>query len=314
MIDLKPNFWNLKDQTLLSFLLQPFTIPIRISNFLLNNKKKYKTKKLKTICIGNIYIGGTGKTPTTIRLYNLLKKNYKDVYTAKKFYDSQIDEFKILKKKTSLLSSYKRKEIVNIAKKRRAKIIIFDDGLQDKDIEYDIKIVCFDTLTWIGNGQLIPSGPLREKLTSLIKYDVVLLKYIHKKNNNIIRLIKKISPEIKIFNTKYIIKNLNEFDLKKNYILFSGIGNPASLKKNLENNKFKIIESIVFPDHYKYTKEDIHKIIEKSKNLNTQILTTEKDYVKIPQNYKKFLKFIKIDLKIDELNKFNKYLKSKINE
>ena len=69
----KPNFWDEK-LNLFSYLILPFTVFIRINNFLLNQKKKLISKKIKTICVGNIYVGGTGKTPATIKIYNLIKK------------------------------------------------------------------------------------------------------------------------------------------------------------------------------------------------------------------------------------------------
>ena len=65
---LKPKFWDINKVNYLCYLLQPFTIPIRINNFFLDKKKPKKNSKIKTICVGNIYLGGTGKTPTVIRL------------------------------------------------------------------------------------------------------------------------------------------------------------------------------------------------------------------------------------------------------
>ena len=94
----KPNFWDLEKPNYLSIILLPFTIIMLINNFFLNRKIHKKNKKIKTICIGNIYIGGTGKTPTTIKMYEILKKLNFNVCTAKKLYLSHIDENKILEK------------------------------------------------------------------------------------------------------------------------------------------------------------------------------------------------------------------------
>ena len=314
MIYKKPDFWNKVKPNIISFLLMPLTLPLHVNNFFLNKFKKTPSKKIYSICVGNIYLGGTGKTPTTIKLFEILEKIYKKVTTAKKFYYSQSDEINLLKKKTNFVTSKNRLQIISKAVKKGFKIIIFDDGLQDRNIDYDLKIVCFDTLSWIGNGQLIPAGPLREKLNSLKKYDVVFLKHISKKNNKIIKLIKIINPKIKIFNTKYVITNLSKFNLKKQYIVFSGIGNPESFKTFLKNNKFNIIDNIIFPDHYKYKKNDIIKIIKKANNINAQIITTEKDFVKIPKNYQNEINHINIDMKIKQSNDLIKFLKKKIND
>ena len=314
MIFKKPVFWDKNKPSIISFLLMPLTLPLHINNFFLNQFKNTPSKKIYSICVGNIYVGGTGKTPTTIKLFKILEKIYKKVTTAKKFYSSQEDEINLLKKKTNFLTSKNRSQIIKDAIKKGFKIIIFDDGLQDKNINYDLKIVCFDTLSWIGNGQLIPAGPLREKISSLKKYDVVFLKDIAKKNNKIIKLIKNINPNIKIFNTKYEIRNLNQFNLKKKYIIFSGIGNPYSFQTFLKKNKFNIVDNIIFPDHYKYKKNDIIKIIKKAQNMNAQIITTEKDFVKIPKNYQSKLNYIDIDMKINQSNNFIKFLKEKIND
>ena len=100
---IKPKFWDLKKPIFLSYLLLPFTIPIMVNNFLLKFKTKKKFQNIKTICVGNIYVGGTGKTPTTVKLYSLLKKINPNICTAKKYYSSQFDEHLILNKKTKFI-------------------------------------------------------------------------------------------------------------------------------------------------------------------------------------------------------------------
>ncbi len=310
----KPNFWDLKKPSLISNILLPFTIIFKLNNFLLNLKSKKKPQKIKTICIGNIYIGGTGKTPTTIKLFQILKKLTDNLSTAKKFYKSQNDEQIILKRKTNLITGFNRNEIINKAVKAKKELLIFDDGLQDKNINYDLQFVCFDSNKWIGNGRLIPAGPLREKLSSLKKYDGVFLKNIDDKSSYIINSIAAINSKIKIFITNYKINNLSQFDKNDNFLIFSGIGNPENFKELLTNNNFNVIKEIIFPDHFQYKKQDIENILKIADNLKAKIITTEKDYVKIKDFNYSDIKFLELDLKIENEENLLNFIKKKIYE
>jgi len=310
----KPKFWDLKKPNFISFLLRIFTIPIIINNFFLNLKRNKTIKDIKTICIGNIYIGGTGKTPTTIKLYELLKNNEHSIITAKKFYSTQFDEQILLRKKTNFIVDKNRKKIIEIANRKNVNLVIFDDGLQDRSINYDIQFVCFNSEDWIGNGQLIPAGPLREKLSSLKKYDAVFLRNENLDVKDIKQTIKKINNKILIFDTNYEIKNLTNLSQDDNYLIFSGIGSPKNFKNFLLNKKFNIVDEIIFPDHYKYKKDDIIKIKKRASELNAKIITTEKDYVKIHEDYIDNINFVKIDLKIHNENDLIDFIKRKINE
>ena len=312
----KPIFWDKKKPNFLTYILSPFTILLKINNIILKLIPKKKFNQIKTICVGNIYLGGTGKTPTSLKLYQLLKaKNYNTVI-GKKYYPNQKDEIILLKNKSDFISSKNREEIIRFATEKNHELIIFDDGLQDRKIDYDIKFVCFDSKIWIGNGYLIPAGPLRENINSLKKYDGVFLKTTDENANliNTISEIKKINSKIEIFNSRVEIKNINKFNLSKEYLIFSGIGNSKSFKEILINNKFNIIEEKIFSDHYEYKDQDIQKILKISKKRNLKTLTTEKDYVKIPSNLRDEIDFIEIDLKIDEDEKLIKFINSKINE
>ena len=312
MIFKKPLFWDSKKQGIFSTILFPFTILTNINNFLLSISNKKINDKIFSICVGNIYVGGTGKTPLAIKLYQILNKNHKGVVVGKKFYSSHNDEINLLKKKVHTLIKKKRSLIIQEAIKKNKKIIIFDDGLQDRALKYDLNFVCFDTLNWIGNGNLIPAGPLREKINSLKKFDAVFLKNISKPNNKIIKIIKKINPKIKIFNTRYKILNFNNFSLKDKYLIFSGIGNPDSFFEILKINKFLVKDQFIFPDHYSYTEKDFLNIIERSKELNTKIITTEKDFIKIPKRYQKKIKCLKVDLDINNQKKLINFINEKI--
>ena len=162
----KPKFWDYKHRNLLAYLLYPVSILIKIiSQFKFHPKNE--VLKIKTICVGNIYVGGTGKTSLCMKINKILKqKNIKSCF-VKKYYKNQIDEQEILKKNGTLFLSKKRLDAVKLAEKENYEFAIFDDGLQDNSINYDASFVCFNNLNWIGNGMTIPSGPLRENLENL---------------------------------------------------------------------------------------------------------------------------------------------------
>jgi len=305
----KPKFWDFKKPSFISYVLWPISKIVELVS-LLQIKKKIKFKDIKTICIGNIYIGGTGKTSLAIKINKLLKnKNIKTCF-IKKFYPNHIDEIKLLKKHGKVFTSAKRLDCLEEAVKEKYKIGIFDDGLQDGSIDYDLKILCFNNVNWIGNGQLIPAGPLRENLNKIKNYKYIFLNGNLENIDDIKKTIKKINQKSVIFLGKYIPSNLDDFRLSEKYLAFSGIGNHETFISMLKNNKFNIIHNIEFPDHYNYTKHDLDKIILKSKELNCNIITTEKDFIRINDNKLKEIKFIKSELYIeDEDNLINAIFK-----
>ena len=311
---IKPKFWDLKKPNLLSYLLLPFTIPVRINNIFLDLKSKKKDQRIKTICVGNIYVGGTGKTPTTIKLYQLLNQQGYEAVTANKNYKKHLDEKIILEKKTETISSRDRQEIIDKAISMKKKILIFDDGLQDKKISYDIEFVCFDQKNWLGNGLLLPSGPLREKIKSLKKYSCVFLKKNGEDISNKIQLIKNINPNIKIFYTHFEPINIDQFDKSEKYLIFSGIGNPNDFKSLLIKNKLNIIDEIIYPDHYMYNESDIIRIKKHANNLGAKIITTEKDYVKISHLDKEDINLLEVDLIIENEKELTDFIKEKFHE
>ena len=294
----KPSFWDLPKPNFLSYLLIPFSLPIMLRNFFHQFLKKKKSQNIKTICVGNIYLGGTGKTPLTIKISQILKQLDIKVATVKKNYSNQKDEQLLLKQKTSLIITDSRKDAIYQGINQNYNVLVFDDGLQDTKIDFDIKLVCFKSKNWIGNGQLLPAGPMREKVSSLKRFDAVFLNGNSDNFKKIENQIKNINLDIKIFKTFYKILDIQKYNLESKYLIFSGIGNPSNFKDILLENKFNIAREMVFPDHYDYSLNDLEKIQNVAKNENLKIITTEKDFMKIPEKFKKEIDFLAIDLVI----------------
>jgi len=292
----KPKFWDYKKPNIASYLLLPISVLVMMAKFIKNvTIKKKKFQSIKTICIGNIYLGGTGKTSLSLKINKILKDKIKSCF-IKKYYSNQIDEQKILEKNGKLFKYKNRSESIKQAINEGFKIAILDDGLQDPSINYDYNIVCFNINNWIGNGQTIPSGPLREDIKNLKKYKNVFLNGNKENIENIKKYIHEIDPNINIYQGEYIPLNIDEFDKKNKYLVFSGIGNHKTFVSMLKINDINVVKDIEFPDHYKYSAREIDNIISISKKLDCKIITTEKDYMRLNNNNE--INYIKSELKI----------------
>lgn len=301
----KPKFWNKGKSSILPYILLPLSILLQIlnsANKLISKKKSYQN--IKTICVGNIYVGGTGKTSLSMKLYEIFsKKNIKTCF-IKKDYSNQKDEQKILDNKGKLFKSKKRAQSLQEAIYKNYEIAIFDDGLQDHSINYDLTFVCFNNLNWIGNGFTIPSGPLRESFKTIKDHKNIFITGNLTNLESIKKEILKINPQSNILTAIYVPLNLHEFDKKEKYLVFSGIGNHESFVSMLKSNGLNIIKDLEFPDHYNYSDQIIYDITSQAKKLNCKILTTEKDFLRLKGNNSNEIKFIKSELKINNENDF----------
>lgn len=295
MMLFKPKFWD-KKIGLFSTLLFPFSL---ITIFIVFLKKKLINKytfKTPVICIGNIYIGGTGKTPASILFANEIAKLHRKPVIIRKYYKSHYDEHELIKNNfKDFILSKNRFEAIKKVDKSEFDVVILDDGLQDYKIKKNLSIVCFNENQLIGNGLVLPSGPLRENLSALKDVEVVLIN--GKKNKSFEEKIYNINRNLKIFYSYYKPLNLEDFKSKKLFAL-AGIGNPNNFFRIIEENNLKIEKKFIFPDHYKFSKSEIQNIIQEAETKNAEIIMTEKDYFKIRDFNLKKLNFLKVSLKI----------------
>ena len=305
----KPTFWDKNEISLFSILLFPVSLLIKLLGFFKRSLTKTHKCSIPVICVGNIYLGGTGKTPLCIELFSILKSLNKNPAFIRKKYESFQDEINLLKRIGSTYESKKRIDAINDAIQNKADILILDDGFQDFSINKNLSIICFNEKQWIGNGLQIPSGPLREKLSALKRANCVIIN--GEKNIRIENKIFDKNKEIKIFYTKYRPQNIDEFKNKK-VIAFAGIGNPINFFNLLKNNNINIVKEISFPDHYDYLDKELENLINSAKENHTILVTTEKDYLRINDKYKKNISYLKIKIDIENKSEFIEQIKKAI--
>ena len=306
MIFFKPKFWDKNQVSFFSILLFPIALLIKLLNFFKHSITKTYQCSIPVICVGNIYLGGTGKTPLCIEIFSILKDlNMNPVFIRKK-YNSFQDEADLQKQIGPIYQNKKRIEAIREAIQNKANVAILDDGFQDFSINKNLSIVCFNEKQWIGNGLVIPSGPLREDLSALKRADCVIIN--GEKNIDIESKILNKNKEVKIFYTKYKGQNIGEFKNKK-VSAFAGIGNPENFFNLLKDNNINVVKEMKFPDHYNYSKKELENLINEAKENNTILITTEKDYFRIDENYKKNINYLKIAVDIKNRNQLIEEIK-----
>ena len=299
----KPKFWK-SNKNFFTVLL----IPLSLITWIYIILKKTFIQKVKfnipVICVGNIFIGGTGKTPLSIHIARKLSENGKNPAIVRKYYKSHKDEHKmILSYYNKLILNLNRSKGIYEALEKGYDAVILDDGFQDYKIKKNLSIICFNSNQLIGNGYLFPSGPLRESLGSLKNANILIIN--GDRSLDFEQKIFKIQKDLKIYYSNYKPLNIQEFKNKK-LLVVSGIGNPENFFKILKDNQMNIQKKMVYPDHYEFTKNEMLKITEYAKKNDFQIVMTEKDYYKIKDFSLENIKYLKVKLEIEKEEEFIK--------
>ncbi len=310
MIFKKPKFWDQNGLSFWSIILYPISIIFFLITLVVKFLKRnliYKETKIPIICIGNIYIGGTGKTPLALEVFKFLKSINKKPALIKKNYNYLSDEINMLSKKSDIFVGG-RKEAIKSCFIAGHDIAILDDGFQDFSIKPKFSIICFNSKQSYGNGFLIPSGPLREPLNSINRANCIVVN--GDKNIKFEDKISQISnkKKIHIFYSKYKLKNIEKFRDKK-IIAFAGIGNPMNFFDLLKENGLNIEKTYSFPDHYKYSTKDFEKIKD---DTSSKLVTTEKDFFRMTDEQKRICDYIEVDLEIQNKDELESLIKNNL--
>jgi tetraacyldisaccharide 4'-kinase len=311
-----PRFW--KSINSLSISLYPFSILYSwISKARYSLQRPYRSK-CKVICIGNVTLGGSGKTPLAIAIGKLLiARKHKVAYACKNYGGSitaptrvalshnatqVIDEAVLLSKVAPTFVAAKRVEAIKAACKV-ADIVISDDGFQNNSFHKDVSILAVPEDKNFGNRLIFPAGPLREPLEAgLKKADLVFLMNETGTSHTMSRAAIAKGYKGKAFKAspRYILCGPR----RKQYIAFCGIANPDSFFKSLEKLRIKLVGKHDYPDHHIYTGKDLSRLFKQAKALKAGLITTEKDLVKLNMNQQKEISCLKLSITISNKEHF----------
>jgi len=299
--------------TLLSILLFPFSFLYFVIFYIKQTLTIENEFTTPIICFGNINIGGTGKTSTLLSLLPdlikvkpklvILLRGYKGTVKSTHKVDPKYDNALTVGDEAliyansfkTFISSNRLKAIKEIIKTENPDLIILDDGFQDKRVKKNKNIILINGIRGLGNGLLLPTGPLREMPSLALKKTDIIIFIGEDCTDFKIRYRNQIN-EKDLFKGKIVSL---ENGLNKNFLAFSGIGNNESFFNTLEKNNYNLVKKLPFPDHYQYNKKEIEEIISTAKRNDLIPITTEKDINRISTPLQNKIKYLKIKIEIN---------------
>ncbi len=312
---------------LFSPLVVVYSAIIKIRN-LMFDKGFFKITKTdaKVISVGNITVGGSGKTPAVMMISELLKRNGKKAGVLSRGYgrnshgylyvsdgtkirttvDECGDEIYFLSEELKIPTAVCESRVEGaekFIKDSGVDIIILDDAFQHRWIHRDLNIIIFDQRFLLKVGQidqkLLPLGFLRENFDTIQRADAVIINRKFAEKKDIPEKLVKYFEGNKIFHSYYSakgffdVKNHNFFDVKEfrgqKSLVVCGVARPHSFLNGLEINNIDIKNKLLYPDHKNYTLQEVQGIRKKFYDTNSySVLTTQKDAVKLNKFSKEF--------------------------
>ncbi len=270
-----PSFWA--HRGIIAYLLLPFScIYLAVHRLKIKLTKPYKSA-VPVLCIGGVVAGGSGKTPVVHAILALIREHalFENPVILTRGYGGELkgpthvdlsvhtardvgDEAILHASHAPTIVSRNRVQGAILAGMMDADIIVMDDGLQNMSLEKTLSFLVIDK-EGLGNFYLLPAGPLREPL-------------------------EEAQSKCALVIDKTRIRVVSTHNKAKSYYGFAGLGRPAKFKRTLEENGFTLAGFTAFADHHPYTAKDIERL--KSLAQGARLITTEKDIVKIPEEFR----------------------------
>jgi len=319
-----PKFWNENEKSIISALLVPISVLYRLADKIKRKRGSQKSLPIPVICVGNVVAGGAGKTPVAISIAEfLIAEGWKVHFLSRGYggrYDGPLQV--VLGGHTSddvgdeplLLASIAPTWVAKdralggaAAFEAGADVIIMDDGFQNNSIKKDLSFLVVDGGYGIGNGRILPAGPLREQVEEAFqRADAVTVVG----EGAGLQFLSGIG--LPIFRAKIVPHALQSELVGEKVVAFAGIGRPEKFFDSLTEAGADVVEAVEFPDHYKFNQDDIIKLVEKAALLGAALVTTRKDFVRLPEDAHMMTTVFDIDLVYEKPKMLQKLLIDKL--
>ena len=300
---------------LASYILIPISLLYLLFFYLISLFKTENKFAIPIICVGNINVGGTGKTSALLKIINHFEINKKNICVLLKGYGGKKPIFKKVSPSDSAvlvgdeailysnhvptyITTNRRLAVKKILNDVNPDFILLDDGFQDRSLYKDKNILMVNGKRGFGNRLCLPAGPLRELIKPALKRAQFLIIVGDDETK-----IKSICNDIEIDTFTASIEPLY-IDKNKKYLAFSGIGNNQSFFDTLINNNCTVPKTVEFPDHHFFTEDELNHLKKIASDNNLYLITTEKDFVRIPEEKRKGIECLKVEIKLPNMDEF----------
>ena len=305
-----PDFWSHNDGSarLLSLALAPASFVYGASVAWKAKRATPHRAKAKVVCIGNLTVGGSGKTPVCLAIAHALAAHRLHTVILSRGYGGRArgpifvrpetdsaadvgDEALMEAASTHVIVARDRRAGAELADAKETDVLVMDDGHQNFSLAKNLSLVVVDAEMGFGNSCVLPAGPLREPVAQgLSRADAVIL-------------VGNGSPDLRGFAKPVLRAHLSAVDsgfTKKRVVAFAGIGRPEKFFTSLRNLGAEVVAEAIFPDHHFYTASEIARLKAKAQTAKASLVTTEKDYVRLTPAERVGIDYLRIEALFDD--------------
>ncbi|MBO0334326.1 tetraacyldisaccharide 4'-kinase [Sneathiella sp. CAU 1612] len=305
-----PQFWQRDSNSFLPLLLTPAACLYGGISRFHRSLQKGERVSVPVICIGNVVAGGAGKTPVAVAVARLFLSVGKKPHFLSRGYGGTLagptrvvldvhtfrevgDEPLILAETAPTWIARDRAAGARAAEEAGADVIIMDDGFQNPSLVKDLSLLVLDADYGVGNGRLIPAGPLREPLAAGLSRSEAVILVGRNNDQNILNQLNTFKP---VYNSYLVPRPSAEALSGERVVAFAGIGRPEKFFNSLREAGCDLIDHFSYADHHVYKKEEIMTMVESAATQNAALVTTRKDFVRLPAEARMMVTVFDVDM------------------
>jgi tetraacyldisaccharide 4'-kinase len=316
-----PEFWREGGGEVAPLLLAPLSAIFRAVARLRRLSVTPWKAPVPVICVGNLTVGGAGKTPTVLAVVDRLQAGDRRIACLSRGYGGKNrgplqvdparhgagdvgDEPLLLARAAPTWVARDRKDGARVAIAEGIDVLVLDDGLQNRALRYDVVLVVVDAAYGFGNRRILPAGPLREPVAEgLARATAIVL--IGDDPNNLAAELQRSAPVLRA----RLVPDDAALRLKGRRVLaFAGIGRPQKFFDTLHELGTDVVHREAFADHHPYTPEEAMQLVEEAQRRDAIPVTTAKDFVRLPNGSQRMVTPVGVSLRFDDPDALDRIL------